>query len=113
MACGLLIPPQIHFVLPRHLPCDPQACVLPSAVIKSLMAIIWVIGPLGYVAGIFVAPQRDILPVALVARSPVEPEPVLYNRAPKRAIDVPEFLKLVGSASQRRAEPACNCFPAT
>src|SRR5215831_7458756 len=98
LAPPLLVPPKVHLVAPRDLPGDPHACVLPRAIIQGLMAIVRVIRPLGYVARIFVAPQRYILAVALVPRGPIKPEPVLHDGTSKRAIEVPEFLQLVGGA---------------
>src|SRR2546422_1961701 len=98
LACPLLVPPEVEFVAPRDLPGEPHGRVLPGAVVEGLMGIVRVIRPLCEIAGIPISPQRYILAVALVACSPVKPEPVLHNRTPKRPIDVPEFLQLVRNA---------------
>src|SRR5262245_59297614 len=94
----LLIPPEVHLVGPGSLPGKPQARVLPGAVIKSLMRKVRIVCPLRHIAGIFVSPQRNILAIALITGSPVEPEPVFLNRTSDRAIDVPDGPQLVGSA---------------
>src|SRR2546422_7992671 len=98
LACGLLVPPKIHLVSLRRLPCQPQSGVLPGAIVKGLMAVVGIISPLRHIACILVAPQRDIFPVPLVAGSPVKPEPVFLDRTTESAINIPEFLQLVGSA---------------
>ena len=92
LACPLLVPPEVHFVAPRHLPGDPHARVLPGAVVEGLVTVVRVIDPLGQIAGVLITPQSYVLTVALVARSPVKPHPVFQNRAAKRPIQIPEFL---------------------
>src|SRR5262245_12549988 len=94
----LLIPPEVHFVGSGSLPRKSQACVLPSAVIESLMRKVGIVCPLRHIAGILVSPQRHILAITLITSSPVKPEPVFFNRTSNRAIDVPDRPQLVGSA---------------
>src|SRR5262249_22103191 len=98
LARRLLVPPQVHLVSQRRLPCQSQTCVLPGAVVKGLMTVVGIIVPLRHIACILVAPQRDIFPVPLVAGSPVKPEPVFLDRTTEGTIHIPEFLQLVGSA---------------
>src|SRR5207245_494982 len=82
--CPLLVPPKIDLVAPRCLPGDPHAGVLPRAIVEALVTEVRIIGPLGYIAGILIAPQRDVFAVTLVAHIPVKPKPVLQNRTAKR-----------------------------
>src|SRR5262245_49110758 len=96
LARRLLVPPKVYLVSLRRLPGQPQTGVLPRTVVEGLMAIVGIIGPLRHVACILVAPQRHVLPVALVAGGPVKPEAIFYNRTTEGAIDIPEFLKFVG-----------------
>src|SRR5947209_12701787 len=97
----LLVPPKIDFVAPRSLPGQPQARVLPGAVIDGLMRVVGIICPIRQIAGILVTPDtRNQLTVALVAPSPIKPQPVLHNRAAKSPIEVPKSLQQI-----RRAEP--------
>src|SRR5215471_1180170 len=97
-ANGLLIPPQVDLTLSGRLPGEPEGRVLPCAIVEGLAAEVRLVGPLRNIAGVLVVPHGQVSAITLVARRPVEPEPVLFNRPAKGAIEVPEFLKLCGSA---------------